>query len=205
MCGAFRMASDKVGYAADHQHQATGWRNGSAQYGSLSIALHWVMLLLLIAVYATIELRGMFPKGSDPREAMKAWHFMLGLAVFVLVWLRLAVHTIAGPVPPVQPEPPGWQSALAKLMHVALYLFMVAMPILGWLVLSAEGKPIPFFGVSLPALIAENKESAKSLQEIHETVGELGYWLIGLHAAAALFHHYVVRDNTLSRMLFARR
>jgi cytochrome b561 len=185
--------------------RASAWRNGLTRYGSLSIALHWVMLLLLIAVYATIELRGMFPKGSDPREAMKAWHFMLGLAVFGLVWLRLAVHTIAGPVPRVQPEPPGWQSALAKLMHVALYLFMIAMPILGWLVLSAEGKPIPFFGVSLPALIAENKQSAKSLQEIHETVGELGYWLIGVHAAAALFHHYIARDNTLRRMFLSGR
>ena len=205
MCGAFRMASDKVGYAADYEQQVTGWRNGSAQYGSLSIALHWVMLLLLIAVYATIELRGMFPKGSDPREAMKAWHFMLGLAVFGLVWLRLLIQATAGPVPAIVPVQPRWQAASAKLMHALLYLFMIAMPILGWLVLSAEGKPIPFFGVNLPALIAENKESAKSLQEIHETVGELGYWLIGLHAAAALFHHYVVRDNTLSRMLFARR
>ena len=205
MCGVFRMASDKAGYAAHYHHQVTGWRNSSAQYGSVSIALHWVMLLLLIAVYATIELRGMFPKGSDPREAMKAWHFMLGLAVFGLVWLRLLIQATAGPVPAIVPVQPRWQAASAKLMHALLYLFMIAMPILGWLVLSAEGKPIPFFGVSLPALLAENKESAKSLQEIHETVGELGYWLIGLHAAAALFHHYVVRDNTLSRMLFARR
>ena len=73
-------------------------------YGSLSIALHWVMLLLLIAVFATIELRGMFPKGSDPREAMKAWHFMLGLAVFGLVWLRLAhAGATAGPVTAIVP------------------------------------------------------------------------------------------------------
>ena len=183
---------------------AGGWRHGIARYGSVSIAMHWVMLLLLIAVYATIELRGIFPKGSDPREAMKAWHFMLGLAVFVLVWLRLIIQAAAGPVPAILPVQPRWQALSAKLMHVLLYLFMIAMPILGWLVLSAEGKPIPFFGVSMPALIAENKESAKSLQEIHETVGELGYWLIGLHAAAALFHHYVARDNTLRRMLFSR-
>ena len=184
--------------------RAGRWRHGIAHYGSVSIAMHWVMLLLLIAVYATIELRGIFPKGSDPREAMKAWHFMLGLGVFVLVWLRLIIHAAAGAAPAILPAPPRWQAVSAKLMHVLLYLFMIAMPILGWLILSAEGKPVPFFGVSLPALIAENKESAKSLQEIHETVGELGYWLIGLHAAAALFHHYVVRDNTLRRMLFSR-
>ena len=56
------------------------------------------MLLLLVAVYACIELRELFPKGSDPREAMKTWHYMLGLSVLVLVSLRLVVHII-GPIP----------------------------------------------------------------------------------------------------------
>ena len=193
------MSSDSAG--ATGIRPAQGWRNGSNRYGSLAIALHWLMLLLFVAVYATIELRGLFPKGSDPREAMKAWHFMLGLGVLVLVWLRLAIHATAGLVPPVQPEPPRWQALAAKLMHVALYVFMVAMPVLGWLILSAEAKPIPFFGLALPALTGENKQLAKTIQEIHETVGEVGYWLIGLHAAAALFHHYFLRDNTLRRIL----
>src|SRR3954464_742189 len=199
------MPSDMAPYAALHQNQATGWRNTSKRYASLSIALHWVMLLLLIAVYATIEARGIFPKGSDPREAMKTWHFMLGLSVFVLVWLRLAALAIAGPAPRVFPQPPRWQAASARLMHVLLYLFMIAMPILGWLILSAEGKPVAFFGLDLPALAGENKELAKTFKELHETIGEVGYWLIGVHAAAALFHHYIVRDNTLRRMFLSGR
>lgn len=66
------------------------WKNTTDRYGSLSIAMHWLMLALLVAVYACIELREFYPKGSDPREALKQWHFMLGLAVFVLVWLRLS-------------------------------------------------------------------------------------------------------------------
>ncbi|HEY8219812.1 MAG TPA: cytochrome b/b6 domain-containing protein, partial [Methylobacter sp.] len=70
-----------------------------------------------------------------------------------------------------------------------------------WLILSAAGKPIPFFGLHLPALISENKPLAKALAEIHKTIGTAGYFLIGLHAAAALFHHYIVRDNTLRRIL----
>jgi cytochrome b561 len=179
----------------------TVWRNASGRYGSLSIALHWLMLLLLTAVYASIELRELFPKGSDPREAMKTWHFMLGLSVFVLVWLRLAIHATAGPVPPVEPTPERWQALAARLMHVTLYLFMIAMPLLGWLILSAEGKPVVFFGLELPALSGENKQLAKTVEEIHEAVGVAGYWLIGVHAVAALFHHYVLRDNTLRRML----
>lgn len=176
------------------------WRNSTTRYGSLSIALHWLMLLLIAAVYACIELREIFPKGSDPREALKAWHFMLGLSVLVLASLRVAVH-MSGPVPRIVPEPPRWQALLAKLMHLALYALMIGMPLGGWLILSAEGKPIPFFGLSLPALVGESKGLAELTKELHETAGTAGYFLIGLHAAAALFHHYVVRDDTLRRML----
>jgi cytochrome b561 len=86
-------------------------------------------------------------------------------------------------------------------MHLALYLFLIAMPLLGWLALSATGKPVPFFGLQLPALVGADKALADSLKEIHETIGTVGYYLVGLHAAAALFHHYGMRDNTLPRML----
>lgn len=179
------------------------WRNSTARYGSLSIGLHWLMLPLLAAVYACIELRELSPKGSDPREALKTWHFMLGLSVLVLVSLRFAVH-LTGPIPRIVPDPLRWQKLSAKLMHLALYVLMIAMPLVGWLILSAEGKPIPFFGLQLPALIGESKYLAELTKEIHETSGTVGYYLIGLHAAAALFHHYVVRDNTLRRILPSR-
>lgn len=179
------------------------WKNTVNRYGSLSIGLHWLMLLLLIAVYACIELRELFPKGSDPREALKTWHFMLGLSVFVLVWLRLAMH-FSGPTPRIEPAPPAWQRLSATLMHLGLYALMIGMPLGGWLLLSASGKPIPFFGLQLPALMGENKGLADLIKEIHETGGTVGYFLVGFHAAAALFHHYIKRDDTLVRMLPAR-
>jgi len=176
------------------------WRNTTDRYGSLSIGLHWSMLLLIAAVYACIELREFFPKGSDPREALKSWHFMLGLLVFILVWLRLALHAI-GPTPRIEPESPKWQALAAKLMHFVLYALMIGLPLVGWLLLSSAGKPIPFFGLQLPALIAENKSLAESIKVAHETGGTIAYIMIGLHAFAALFHHYWVGDNTLRRML----
>ncbi len=61
------------------------WKNNSERYASVSIGLHWLMLWLIAAVYACIELRGLIPKGNDLRDTLKAWHFMLGLSVFVLV------------------------------------------------------------------------------------------------------------------------
>ncbi len=176
------------------------WKNSTSRYGSLFIGLHWLMAILLVAVYAFIDLRELFPKGSDPREAMKALHFMLGLSVFLLVLPRLILR-LSGATPTITPEPPAWQNTAAHLVHLALYVLMIAMPLIGWLLLSAAGKPIPFFGMHLPALIAEDKELAKFIKEIHETIGEVGYYLIGLHVAAALYHHHIQHDNTLTRML----
>ena len=172
-------------------------------YNPALIGIHWLTLLLLIAVYLLIELREIYPKGSDPRELMKTWHNMLGLAVFGLVFIRLALR-FAFRAPPITPQPPAWQHSFALAMHLELYAFLVVMPLLGWLTLSAKGKPIPFFGLQLPALIGESKSVATSIKEIHEIGGTVGYFLIGLHAAAALFHHYVVRDDTLRRMLPGR-
>ncbi len=174
------------------------------RYSALTISLHWFMLALLAAVYACIELREFWPKGSDPRELLKTWHFMLGLSVFVLVWVRLAAR-FSGDTPPIEPAPPAWQNLLAKGVHVALYALMIGMPIGGWLILSASGKVIPFYGLELPALVAPDKALAEQIKEIHETGGVVGYWLIGLHAAASLFHHYIKRDNTLLRMTGIRR
>ncbi len=178
----------------------TIWRNGVHRYGSLSIALHWFMLMLIAAVYACIELRELFPKGSDPREALKSWHFMLGLSVFGLAWLRLALARFS-PAPAIEPAPARWVKLSASIMHVALYVLMIGLPLLGWLMLSASGKPIPFYGLQLPALLGENKGLAELFKEIHETGATAGYFLIGLHAAAALYHHYIVGDDTLRRIL----
>jgi cytochrome b561 len=176
------------------------WNITTERYGSLSIFMHWVVLALLIGVYACIELRGFYLKGSDLREGLKTWHFMLGLSVFALVWLRLAIRFVT-PSPPMSPQIVAWQRHLAELMHAALYVFLIIMPVLGWLTLSASGKVIPFFGLELPALMAPDKVFAGSVKEVHETIGTIGYYLIGVHAAAALYHHYFMRDNTLLRML----
>jgi cytochrome b561 len=185
---------------AETERPGMHFLNTESRYGSLSIALHWFMLLLLAAVYACIELRGNFPKGSDVREGLKTWHFMLGLSVLVLVSVRVAARFM-GTLPIIQPAMPKWQNVLAKLMYLALYVLMIGMPILGWLILSAQGKPVPFFGLQLPPLIGESKTIAEWAQNIHETAGTVGYVLVGLHAVAALFHHFVLRDNTLRRML----
>ena len=170
------------------------------RYHITSISLHWLMLALFVAVYASIELRVLFEKGTELRETLKSLHFMFGLLMFFLVWLRLAMR-IKYPAPRIEPAPAPWQALAARLAHGMLYVLMIGMPLAGWLMLSASGKPIPFFGLELPALIGKNKELAGQIKEVHELVGTIGYFLIGAHAAAALFHHYVLRDSTLRAML----
>lgn len=175
-------------------------RQSASRYSTATIALHWLTLLLVVAVYACIELRGQFPRGSEPREALKAWHFMLGLTVLGLTFVRVAAR-LHGGTPPVHPPLTPLQARAAALGHVLLYAFLLAMPLLGWLVLSTGGKPIPFFGLQLPALTGKDAERAALLKTLHEAIGTAGYALIGLHAAAALYHHYVRRDDVVRRML----
>ncbi len=181
------------------------WKNTADRYGSLSIDMHWLMLLLLVAVYVAINLHDFAPKGSDLRAELKVWHFMLGLSVLALVVARLATRLFSGPAPRITPPLPRWQKWPAEAMHIALYTFMLGMPMLGWLAVSAKGAPIFFFGLQLPVLISQDKELYDWLKGIHQTIGTIGYYLIGLHAAAALIHHYVLRDDTLLRILPRRR
>ncbi|MCL1961909.1 MAG: cytochrome b [Desulfovibrionaceae bacterium] len=181
----------------------TAWRNTSGRYGCWTIGMHWLMLLLIAAVYALMELRGIFPKGSAGYDAMKQWHYMLGMLVFWLALARLALRWSMSK-PRIEPPPPAWQERLAGLVQALMYVLMLGLPLAGWLMFSAAGKPVPFFGFELPALIGQNKDLSKQIKEVHETVATIGYGVIGLHAAAALFHHYWMHDNTLLRMLPGR-
>ena len=179
------------------------WKSTALHYSRMSIALHWLMVLLFVLIYASIEFRGIFPKDSDGRNLMKDAHFMLGLTVFALVWLRLLARTL-GAAPKITPPPPAWQTALATLMHWALYVFMIAMPVMGYLVLSYNDKAVYFYGFDILPLTAKDPDFAKQIKSWHELGGTIGYWLIGLHAVAGLGHHYLIKDNTLLRMLPGR-
>lgn len=169
------------------------------RFSRATIVIHWLVLLLMIATYCTMEFRGMFERGSDARDAVKTLHFMLGLSIFLLTFVRLTVR-FSQPYPAIVPEPKAWQHKLAAATHLLIYGWLLVMPVLGWLILSAEGKAIPFWGLELPALMAENHDWAEWFEEIHEVLASFGYLLLGGHAAAAIVHHHLLKDNTLLRM-----
>lgn len=174
------------------------------RFHPLTIAIHWLTLVLLAGAYALIELRKFFPKESAMREGLKTWHFMVGLTIFALVLIRILLR-FARRAPAITPEPPVWSRLPREGMHLLLYAFLIVTPILGWLTLSAKGKTIPFWGLHLPPIHTVDKGISKQFEDIHETIAYIGLALIALHTIAALFHHYILRDDALKRMLPARK
>lgn len=167
------------------------------------IALHWLTVVLIAAVFAFSEFRGIFPRGSSERSMMMTLHAQLGLTVLVLLVLRLVLRARAR-LPAVSPPLPNWQIVLSRIVHAALYLWMLVMPLAGWALRSAEGVAVSLWGIPLPPLVAESHALAEALEEFHETAGTFGYFLIGIHAGAALLHHYLWHDDTLRRMALRR-
>ena len=175
--------------------------NARVRYPAALRGLHWLMALMVLAVYLLIEQRGLFPRGSGGRAAMMQGHFWVGLSILLLVLWRilLRVRTTA---PSITPPLPHWQAWPAKTLHVALYAFLVVMPLLGLATAWSDGKVllVPFTDVAVPALLPENRGLAHQLEDLHGSIGEFFYWVIGAHVLAALWHHLVRRDDTLRRM-----
>jgi cytochrome b561 len=164
--------------------------------------LHWTIFALVALAYVFINLFELFPRGSATRNNVLASHYTMGLAVLLLVLPRLLVRVRNGR-PPISPAPPRWSEWLGNLTHLALYLFLLIQPLLGIITLQVGAKPVSLFGVTLlPALVdTPNRWLSHQLERIHMTLGTVFYYVIGLHIAAALWHHLVRRDDTLRRML----
>ena len=180
-------------------------RNTSTHYGAIARLFHWGMALIIIVSIAAVELHEFFPKGSAARNGMMMSHFQIGLLVFLLVWVRL-VAMFTDRTPPITPAPPLAQHVAAKLVHLALYVAMIALPILGVLMVQAGDHSLAFLGaVQLPSFIGVDKELSKQLHEIHEVIGNVMIGLIVVHVFAAVWHHRKQNDDTLLRMLPPRR
>ncbi|MEZ5491199.1 MAG: cytochrome b [Gammaproteobacteria bacterium] len=172
----------------------------ASRYGSVTILLHWLTLFLIAAIYALIEAHEMIPRGNALRGATEDWHIYLGFVLIPVVLLRLFnIRRKSAPV--IVPALPAWQMKLTYWMRLYLYVLMLGMPLLGWIYLSADGAAINVWAFPLPAIAPESESLAEFAEEAHVLLGTSGYLFIALHALAALYHHYLVRDNTLVRML----
>ena len=171
----------------------------TTKYHPASIFFHWFVALLVVAAFVVIELKGQFPKGSEPRELCKTVHGVIGQLIFIAMALRLMIRLKYGAPVPTNPKP--MFVSLAKAMHWLLYALLLISPIFGLLYFQYGGKEIHFFGLVWPQFVTPNPEMKKVVEGIHEFLGNTLYFLIGIHALAGLWQHYVIKDDTLRRML----
>ncbi|MGB7192872.1 MAG: cytochrome b [Collimonas pratensis] len=162
-----------------------------------AILLHWAIFLLVALAYLAIEMRG--PKGSDSRVFWTATHFWAGCSVLILSVVRVAWRSYRSPPAPLVDLPV--MQFLSKAAHLALYIFIIVQPILGILTVNLAGHPVNLAGLGSFTVIGPDHDLAKSMKTIHETLGNVFYWVIGLHALAALWHHFIKRDATLRRII----
>ena len=160
--------------------------------------IHWLTLVLVIAAFASIELRELFEKGTENRELFKFVHFQIGAMLFVLTLMRL-FNTKFNPAPAMV-QMDKLKTLAAQGMHLALIGCLIMMPVLGISVLIAEAKDVTVLGFELPHLMEKNKDTAHFIEDIHETLGSIFMLLIFVHAAAAIWHHRIVKDDTLKKM-----
>ncbi|WP_179400751.1 cytochrome b [Burkholderia guangdongensis] len=170
-----------------------------ARYSTPAILFHWVIFLLVALAYLAIEVRG--PKGSASRAFWMNAHECAGALVLVLSVLRVAWRTVSRvPDPVPQPALLRW---LAKLTHAVLYVFIVAQPLLGIMTINMGGHPVTLDWVGWSfTLFGPDKAMARTVKELHGLLGNTFYFVIGLHALGALYHHFVKRDGLLRRMSF---
>jgi cytochrome b561 len=172
-----------------------------SNYHPLSIGLHWLMFLFFAAALLFIELRGSIPRetGQALRDQLRNWHVSVGLLVLLSAAIRLIVRLRAGVPEAIVSSP--LQDKAAQLVHLALYLVMFLLPISGIVFSQAGGRDVAFFGWTLPALVGHDPALRGPVKAVHELLGNAVYFLVGLHVVGALWHHLVVKDDTLRRML----
>lgn len=171
------------------------------RYAASRRALHWGIAVLLVLAFVFILGRENFERGSEARLAMVQAHFWIGLVILALMMPRLLL-VFSRPAPAVRPPLPTWQAVPAKAIHLLLYAMLVAQPVLGVLTAWTDGKELllPFTQITVPALLSPHEGLAQRFEDLHELIGTAFYWVVGLHVAAALYHHFVRRDDTLRRM-----
>lgn len=140
---------------------------------------------------------------SAARDFERRLHETLGLAVLALTVLRLCWRAMDRRPEPV--DVPRWMGIGAKLVQVVLYVLLVAVPLTAisgaWL----EGHPVTWLGGDIGPLLGESHALGRQIAEVHTWLGDAILWVAGLHAAAALYHHFLLRDGVLLSMLPSRR
>ena len=169
-------------------------------YTKTAKILHWLMAILLFGLLALGFYMQDLPLSPDKLK-LYSWHKWAGVTAFLLVAFRLFWR--------VTHRPPALPESMPKIMqfaahagHLMLYVLMIAIPLSGWLMSSAKGFQTVYFGVlPIPDLLDKNKEVGDLLALVHKSLNLLFVAVLAGHIGAALKHHFIDKDDILTRML----
>ena len=173
---------------------------GQPTYGSVAKLLHWVIVVLVTAQFVLGWTMPDIPRGKPP-EGLVSLHLSVGATIVIVMALRLVWQLVHGVPPSIVVA--VWQQRAANATHALLYAVLIAMPLAGWAWASAKSWPVTLFGaVTLPPLVAPDWPYRRLASFVHTNGAWVILALVALHAAAALHHHFVLRDPVLRRMLW---
>jgi cytochrome b561 len=167
-------------------------------YNGPAKALHWLTAGLILTAFPLGVYMHDLPL-SPTKLQLYSYHKWIGITALLIAVLRVIWRVSKG-APAALPGP-AWQQKAASLTHGLLYVLMFAVPLSGWLMSSAKGFPVVYFGVlPLPDLVGKSQDLGDFLRAAHEFLNFSLIALVGLHLGAALKHQFIDRDETLVRM-----
>jgi cytochrome b561 len=182
----------------------------AVRYGKVAMAFHWVIALLVIANIALGLYMGDLPRGDPNKFMIVQLHKSIGLTVLLLSVLRLAWR-LMNPAPALPRSMHPAMKLAARATHYLFYALIIFIPLTGWIMVSASplGNGTSFFGLfvlpNLPFFAGQTREQLHPVHELWESFHVYLAWsaivLVPIHVAAALFHHFLLRDDVLKRML----
>jgi len=173
----------------------------STSYSPVQKLLHWSVFLLVAGLYLITYGEEFFPRGDPGRDMIWWLHISFGLLLVAVVGLRMAWRLVQG-APEVPAEMTAAEKLLAKVVHGVLYALLIVLPLLGVFLTWYRGDALSFFGLfTIGSPVVPNRDTAHFVKELHELAANAILIVAGVHAAAALWHHFVRRDDVLRRML----
>ena len=175
--------------------------SASMSYTATQKWLHWLLFGVVVLMYGLTFGEDLFARGDPRAEAAWSIHISVGILFAVLVAWRVVVRLTVG-APSLPPEMTSLERLAAKAGHLLLYALLIALPILGFLLTWYRGDALSFFGLfTIPSPVTPDRAMARSIRGLHSLCANGILIVAGLHALAALWHHFIRRDSVLRRML----
>lgn len=176
-------------------------KNDAQHYGLVAVTLHWVVALTVIGMF-TLGLWMTSLTYYDPWYRQGPWlHKGIGVPLFLVVVVRIAWRRFSPPPEPLASHA-AWECTGAKLAHTLLYVLLLVVMFSGYLISTADGRPLEVFGViEVPAMISGIEQQEEIAGTVHLVLASTLVGLAAFHALAAFKHHFIDRDRTLLRML----